>query len=75
MRRNLPARFWFEAINAALGLAMTVLTLITREWLEPILGFDPDGGSGALEMTVASACSPSRPPRHSPRAATTDEPG
>jgi hypothetical protein len=39
MSRNLPARFWFEAITAAVGLVLT--------------GWDPDHGNGALEFALA----------------------
>ena len=53
MSRNLPARFWFEAITGAAGLALFVLTLFTREWFEELTGLDPDGGSGALELVLA----------------------
>lgn len=53
MHRGLPARFWFEAVTAAIGLVLFVLTLITREWFELLTGLDPDGGSGALEWALA----------------------
>ena len=53
MHRQLPARFWFEAVVAALGVALFVLTLFTREWIEILTGFDPDGGSGSLEFALA----------------------
>ncbi|MEY2445687.1 MAG: hypothetical protein QOE00_2267 [Ilumatobacteraceae bacterium] len=55
MSRNLPTRFWFEAIIGATGLALFVLTLFTREWFEALTGMDPDGGSGALELVLAFA--------------------
>jgi len=50
---HLPARFWFEAITAAAGLALFVLTLFTREWFEALTGLDPDGGGGSLEILLA----------------------
>ena len=55
MTRHLPKRFWFEAITAAAGLILFVLTLFSREWIELLTGWDPDGGNGSLEMLVAVA--------------------
>jgi hypothetical protein len=55
MSRNLPARFWFEAITAVIGLTLFVVTLFTREWFELLTGLDPDGGNGALELALAFA--------------------
>jgi hypothetical protein len=52
---NLPARFWFEAITAAAGLTLFVLTLFSREWFEALTGLDPDRGSGSLEVVLAVA--------------------
>ena len=53
MRRNLPARFWFEAITGVIGLVLFILTLFTREWIEELTGWDPDGGNGSLEIGLA----------------------
>ena len=53
MRRNLPARFWFEAVTGFLGLGLFVLTLFSREWIEALTGWDPDGGNGSLELVFA----------------------
>ena len=53
MQRQLPARFWFEVIAAELGTVLFVLTLVTREWIEILTGFDPDGGSGRVDFALA----------------------
>jgi hypothetical protein len=53
MRRNLPARFWFEAVTGVIGLALFILTLFSREWIEELTGWDPDGGNGSLEIALA----------------------
>jgi len=52
MRRQLPVRFWIEAITASLGLALLVLTLFSAEWFEALTGLEPDGGNGSLELAL-----------------------
>lgn len=53
MRRDLPARFWFEAITGVVGSVLFVVTLFSREWFEELTGLDPDGGNGSLEIGLA----------------------
>jgi hypothetical protein len=53
MRRDLPARFWFEAITGVVGSILFVVTLFSREWFEELTGLDPDGGNGSLEIGLA----------------------
>ena len=57
MDRSLRPRFWVEAVlGAATGLLCAV-TLVTREWIELVLGIDLDGGSGTLEWALVVALS------------------
>lgn len=49
MLRHARIRFWVELGLAAGTLALLLLTLISRHWIEAIFGVEPDAGSGALE--------------------------
>lgn len=53
--RNLPLRFWMQSALAALSAVLFVLTLITREWVEALTGFEPDNGNGTFEFALAIA--------------------
>jgi hypothetical protein len=54
MSESLRFRFWVEVALGTLTGLLCVLTVATREWIELLLGVDPDGGSGALEWAIVA---------------------
>ena len=43
---------WVETALAAASACLFLLTLVWREWIEAVFGFEPDGGDGSLELAI-----------------------
>jgi hypothetical protein len=44
-----------ETIGAGFSGIMFVVTVLWPDWIEAVTGWNPDGGSGALEWAIALA--------------------
>lgn len=54
--KRLGPLFWAELILASLTAFLTVLTLVWRDWIERVFGFDPDHHGGSFEWEVVIVC-------------------
>ena len=54
MMANVKRRAQIETALAGLTAALTLLTLVTREWIEALTGWDPDHGNGSVEWAIVA---------------------
>jgi len=55
MRNALRRRFWLETAMAIVTSILFVITLAQRDWIETVLGVDPDNHNGTLEWLIVGA--------------------
>jgi DMSO/TMAO reductase YedYZ heme-binding membrane subunit len=55
MNKRPPAYLWIELALATVSGALGLLTLVWRDWLEGVFGWDPDHHSGSLESLLVAA--------------------
>lgn len=48
-------RFWAESALGCTTALLSVLTTVWHDWIETVLGVDPDHGNGGLEWAVVAA--------------------
>ena len=46
-------RIWTETALAGLSAFLCLLTLVWKDWLEGVFGWDPDAHSGSAEWLIA----------------------
>lgn len=56
MARTLRVRFWCEVTLASASALLTLLMLVWPDWIEAVLGIDPDHHSGAVEWMAVAVC-------------------
>lgn len=54
MRKRVPVVFWIETIIASAAAFLGLLTLVWRDWIEGVFGFDPDHHNGSFEWMIVA---------------------
>jgi DMSO/TMAO reductase YedYZ heme-binding membrane subunit len=52
MPSGLRYRFWLESILGSITGVVAVVTVFWHDWIEAVLGVDPDKGNGSAEWLV-----------------------
>ncbi len=50
--RKLRTRFFIEVVLGITSTVLTLLTIVKRDWIEALLGIDPDQGNGVVEWLI-----------------------
>lgn len=50
--RSIRRRAWFEWALALAAVVLAAVTLVWHDWIEVVLGIDPDEDSGAVEWAI-----------------------
>jgi hypothetical protein len=54
MNKRLPVSFWIELALATVSGLLGLLTLVWRDWIEGVFGWDPDHHNGSLEWLLVA---------------------
>jgi DMSO/TMAO reductase YedYZ heme-binding membrane subunit len=56
VKRQVGIAFWLESCIALVTAAAATLTLVWRDWIETLFGFDPDHHNGSFELELTIVC-------------------
>jgi hypothetical protein len=54
-KRYSPA-FWIESAAGSITGFLAILTLVWRDWIEGVFGYDPDHHNGSFEWELVIVC-------------------
>jgi len=54
MSHALRTRFWIETILGSITGTLDIITLLWHDWIETVVGVDPDKGNGSAESLVVT---------------------
>jgi hypothetical protein len=52
--KHLGPAFWAQSVMGSVTGFLTILTLVWRDWIEGVFGFDPDHHSGSFEWKLVA---------------------
>jgi hypothetical protein len=52
VRKRVRILFWVETLLGSLTGVLFLLTVIERDWIETLVGWDPDQHSGSVEWLI-----------------------
>jgi hypothetical protein len=55
-KKRFGLAFWIESVAASFTGFLAILTLVWRDWIEGVFGFDPDHHNGSFEWEVVIVC-------------------
>lgn len=54
MLAGLRNRFWLESVFGSAAGILAIITFFWHDWIETVLGTDPDSGNGSAEWLAVS---------------------
>jgi hypothetical protein len=55
-KKRFSRAFWIESVAGSFTGFLAILTLVWRDWIEGVFGFDPDQHNGSFEWELVIVC-------------------